>query len=229
MGFGGWQSPWPLQWGGGQTPIESALEALRAGVGKGHASEVDGVEWRWREARAIGIAIGMTMAERALSQYDARYATSGLAFYRELYGLDGYEDQDVRDRANSLADDNEDFGESLIEQKLQEIDGRFSLLSRTWEQSDTTIHGRTFTDWNRDDSFNLPNDQEETLWPNYSNYMQFVVKLDVVGVPTDADLASVAKARAFLDDELPAWVDYEIGGDAGFVLDQSLLDWDRFD
>ncbi len=223
----GWQCPYPFQWGGGETPIESALIALRAGVGKGHAAEQDGVEWRWREARAIGIAIAMAMGERALSQHEALHATSGLLFYRELYNLDGYSDQEIRERGHDFENDTADFGEQFIADKLLEIDGRFSLISRTWEQCDTTVHGRTFGDWNGDAPFNLQGGQNETRWPNYSNFMEFVIKLDVTGVPTDVDLGAVA--RAFLDDELPAWVDYEIGGEAGFILDESLLDWGRFD
>lgn len=229
MGFGGWQSCYPIQWGGGTTPIESALEALRAGVGKGHAPETDGVEWRWREARAIGIAIALCMSERAFAQFEPKFATSGIALYREMYGLDGYGDQEVRDRANDLESDTDDFGEAHILARLQEIDPRFSLQSRDWTQSDTTIFGRNFGDWAGNAPFDLDYGRNETLYPNYSNFMEFVVVLNTTGeFPNDIDLAAVAKAKAFLDDELPAWVNYEIGGEVGFTLDVSCLDWARF-
>lgn len=232
MGFGGWRSPWPLQWGGGDTPIDQALEALRAGVGKGHAPEQDGIEWRWREARAIGIAIGMTMAERAVSQFNPRFATSGITLYREMYELGGANDQEVRDAAGDAEADIDDFGEQQLLAKLQEIDPRFTFQNRTWEQSGTTMAGRTVGDWEGKAPFNFEDGGNDTAFPAYSDIYEFVIVLsgttpDVA--PTLADQEAIAKASAFLDDELPSWTGYTIGTTSGFVLDESLLDWGRFD
>lgn len=225
MGFG-WAAPWPLQWGGTPTPVESAYNALRAGVGKGHAADVDGAEWRWREARAIGIAIAMTMGERALMQFDPSTATSGLEFYVELFQLFGLSDQNVRVQAQAFQSDVQDTGTEALQEQLQAIDENFSISESSWASSVTTIHGAAF------EGLSLPfgfTDSSESLYPNFSS--AFVVNVVYAGGPpiSDAQTRAVEAARALLDDALPAWIDYAIGGDgSGFILDSSHLDWDRF-
>jgi hypothetical protein len=225
MGFG-WTGCWPLQWGGGPTPIDSALGALKAGVGKGHAADIDGAEWRWREARSIGIAIMMTMGERAVNQHNPSTATSAVPFYTELFQLFGFSDQQVRDQASTLANETGDTGTLALQEKLQAIDQNFSLLAVPYANSVTTMHGAAFEGLTL--KFNFVNTLE-TQYPNYST--EFMVNVAYAGGPptTDAQSNAVAAARALLDDELPAWVDYSIGaGDGGFILDSSHLDWDRF-
>jgi hypothetical protein len=229
MGFGGWQACWPLQWGGGPTLIESALDALRAGVGKGHAAEADGIDWRWREARAIGIAIGMAMADRMLSQFDATLATTGIRFYQELYFLEGYNDQQVRELAHQYDLATDDYGENDIRAVLQQIDARFEFITRPFDEASTTVAGRTFGDWAGNAPFNLPGGRNDTSYPNVSNMMTLEVVLPTDGeAPTADELVSVDRASAVLDETLPAWVDYNFGDADGFILDISLLDWSRF-
>jgi len=226
----GWQAPWPFQWGGGPTPIEQALSALRAGVGKGHAADQDGVEWRWREARAIGIAIAMTMGERALMQFYPETATSGLPFYADLFQLFGFSDQEIRDQASVLMRPREDAGTADLEALLQQIDGNFSLLDVPWENESTTVHGSAFeTDGV---SFHFEDARKESLYPNFSTAFLVHVAYDLSGAPPTSFAAqnAIRSARELLDDAIPAWCDYAIGGSAGgFILDASFLDWDRFD
>ncbi len=226
----GWQAPWPLQWGGGPTPVEQALSALLSGVGKGHAADVDGVERRWREARAVGIAAAMTMAERALMQFSPVTATSALPFYEELFALYGLSDQQIRERAQLLDMATDDFGVGDVERQLQQIDLSFSILNKPWGAIDTTVVGSAFeTDGA---PFHFATGAKETLYPNVSSAFVVNVAYDLSGAaPVGfSSQNSLMAARALLDDALPAWVDYEIGGTSGgFILDASFLDWDRFD
>lgn len=215
-----------MQWGGGPTPIESALDALRAGVGKGHAADVDGPEWRWREARAIGVAIGMTMAERAVMQFNPSTATSALPFYAELFRLFGLVDQDVRDQAQQLQNDTADSGTAALELKLKAIDDNFSIIDAPWASALTTMTGSAFE--GEGVRFGLI-DRMESIYPNVSSAFDLTVAYAGGPPSVDAQARAVAAARALLDEELPAWVGYSVGaGDGGFILDASHLDWDRF-
>jgi hypothetical protein len=226
----GWQAPWPFQWGGGPTPIDQALNALLAGVGKGHAADVDGVEWRWREARAIGIASAMTMGERALMQFSPGTATSAIQFYEELFSLYGFSEQQIRDRATVLSNASGDVGVGELELQLQAIDPGFSIIANDWDTASTTVHGSAFE--SEDLSFNFADGRGESLYPNVSSAFVIQVAYDLDGSPPTSYSSqnAMSAARALLDDALPAWVDYEIGGTpGGFILDSSFLDWDRFD
>ena len=226
----GWQAPWPFQWGGGPTPVEQALNALLSGVGKGHAADVDGVEWRWREARAIGIAIAMTMGERALMQFSPATATSGLPFYEELFSLYGFSDQQIRDRATLFTNATVDSGVGELEAQLQLIDPAFSILPFDWVSGTTTIHGSAFE--SDELPFNFADGRHETFYPNVSSAFVVQVAYDLGGSTPDSYSSqnAISAANALLDDALPAWVDYQVGGTAGgFILDVSFLDWDRFD
>lgn len=231
MSFG-WDSDFPVDLGGRESAIASVYRALRANVGQGHAADADGIDWRWREARAIALGAVYGMAEQALSQFHPSTATTGLKFYVELYGLEGYSDQEARNRASQLWLTAPLGGVPGLEQLLQEIDGRFSIDDQTWEQSITTMYGRAFGDWAGAAPFNLRSGRNETWYPNYSTALKVFVQLDTGAVsPTDADVVAMNKAKQLLDEELPAWVDYVAGGPAGFIFDgvNNHLDWNRFD
>jgi len=225
--MGGWSEPWPLHWGGAPTPIAAMLAALRAAVGKGHAADADGVEWRWREARAIALAIIGSHAERAQAQFEPRSATDALSFYRELCALpDGIGDELVRARADELLHSPGDVTSASIAADLKAIDERLTIVERPWAESTTTIAGRAFEDWGRLLPFNLG--RGDTLYPNYSDAFELVVLFDA-GLPPFGNTERLAReaAVAYLDDALPAWCTYRIlggGVPTGFILDLSPLD-----
>lgn len=168
------------------------------------------------------------MGERALNQFAPGTATSGLSFYADLFQLFGLPDQEIRDRATQLSIDIADAGTPSLLEKLKAIDPAFDIIELPWAQTVTTIHGAAF------EGTSLPfhySHSVETGYPNYSTAFVVNVTYDTGGEPpSDASqLRVIAEAKAFLDDELPAWVDYTIGsGDNGFILDSSHLDWDRF-
>lgn len=188
-------------------------------------AERDGVEWRWREARAIGLSIIASHAERALAQFEPRFATDALPFYRELYQLpQSASDSEVRSTADALSH------LTRIEQSLKNIDSRFSVLTRAWETETTTVPGRAFEDWAKTKPFNLKDGRGDTLYPNYSTAFDMTVLFDIGDQPPTGFVESgaLATARALLDDELPAWCGYSIIGAVGFVLGKSQLGWTGF-
>jgi len=224
----GWQSPWPLQWGGTPTPIEAALASLRAVVGKGHPADRDGIEWRWREARAIGLACVSVLMERAINQFYPATATDGLAFWRDLYSLpDSTPDQEARDTSAELFHREPKADIPTLTAELQSIDPRFIILEKPWSSMITTIHGRTVEPWSGTPAFNLPGGRGDTIAPNYSDAFSLAVQLTTGSTPPtgSTELKTLQRARDYLDDALPAWVSYEIMGSTGFILDTSPLDW----
>lgn len=229
MSFG-WDSDFPVDIGGSGSDFELMLQALVAGVGKGHAADEDGVEWRWRECQAEALSFAYNLAEGALAQFYPSSATAGLAYYRELFNLHGRSDQDVRDRASSLMLTQGLGGVPGLLERLKAIDNDFEIDELPWGQCITTIQGRAFEDWEGDAPFGFTNGRGETQFPNYSNALTVFIGLDTGdAAPTDVQLANVAEAEAMMNDDLPIWVDYIIGGRTGFILDESHLDWDRFD
>lgn len=214
MAIGGWQAGWPLQWGGGPTPIEAMLEAMRANVGKGHAADEDDVEWRWREARAIGFAAISGLQEKALSQFEPRYATDALDFYRDLHNIPfGVPDQVVRDLADGILHGPEDVSLPSVEQELTRIDERFSLITRPWSRSGTTIPGRAFEDWANRLPFRIGSSgRGDTLYPNFSNAFEILVHFENGGLwpETPEDRLAVDRAAEYLDGATPSWCTYAI-------------------
>jgi hypothetical protein len=233
MTWYGWKGGWPLQWGGGPTDIELINEGLRSSVGKGHMADSDGIEWRWRECRALGLSLVMTMAERGLNQFDPGKATDALSFYRELFRLpSNMADQSAREAADLLYHKKPELDVPSILDELRRIDQRFSILERPWAETTTTMHGRAFEDWDRENPFALfPNQRGDSYVPNYSNAFDLVVLFDTGTDPPVGNIenAALTAARAYLDDALPSWMNYTIAGSVGIILDVTPLDWGYFD
>lgn len=229
MQWNGWAGGWPMQWGGGPTLIESTHAALVAVVGQGHAADSDGIEWRWRECRAVGLAILTSYMDRALAQHDPQSATDALPFYREVFGLpDSLGDQDTRDTAHRKYHARPAADVPSVRAELKRIDPRFEILERGWSSSATTIPGRVFEDYTGAAPFRLG--RGDSLFPAFSHAFELVVLFDITDAPTGpVEATAVQLARDYLDEALPAWVGYSIMGSTGFILDQSPLDWTGFD
>lgn len=231
MWFYGWQGGWPLQWGGGPSAIEIARETLFANVGVGHAAKADGVDWRWREAKAGTYAALASLMEQAVAQHQPATATAALEFWRECYDVpNGLDDQQAREICSTRF--SHEFNPAAcpsVLERLQEIDPRFSIIVR--DDADEVVTypaARAFQDYEGAVPFNFPDGRDHSLAPMYSTRAIWFIHLDT-DFPEDGTVERVAveDATAFLQEEIPAWCDFQItGGDQdGFDLDVDNLDW----
>jgi hypothetical protein len=228
MTWFGWQGGWPLQFGGGPTPIEKINQALFDAVGKGHAADQDGVEWLWRNSRAVGLAMMSTLSERAVAQFDPRRATDALPYYRELFALPvDLSDQLAREAADIQYHTKPQADVPSIAATLANIDPRFSIVERPWGKTGTTVPGRTLEDWEGTAPFGIG--RGETLYPNYSNAFELVVLFDITTpVESVGERAALGQARRYLDSVLPSFDTYSIRGSIGFIVGSSPLGWTGF-
>lgn len=209
-GFG-WHNPWPLEWGGGPTEDEKTYEAMRSAVGNLAAVDDTGIDGLWRQCRAGAYASASTFVERAVLQAFPQVATDSLPLWEDFLRIIPTSDQTDEDRrqavvtaytSRSLADGAD------VAARLKAIDGRISVLSIPFSQATTVMMGGSF----------------EAAAPNYSSEFLIPVQIAITGSPTQADRESMTTGAKYLDETLPAWVDYYVVTGVGFTLDLSLLD-----
>lgn len=200
----GWAAPWPIQWGGGPTPIEQAMSALESAIGRGHAADDDGIEQRWREAKAVGLGCAMVAAERAAFDSYPQSAAD-LEQWRRAYRLrDTLSLEHVRQEAKFRFLDDDVVSVPDITKRLQRIDTRFSLLTRSWEESLTTMIGRSFqsyhdvSDGSAIDSPPFGNLMGETEFPYMSSKFELSILYDI-GV-VSSELAEYVTAGTAVND-----------------------------
>jgi hypothetical protein len=227
-GFG-WINPFPLEFGGGPTLVETTYRALRSAVGEGGSAKddentIDGV---WRQARASALAAAFATGERALLQFFPGSATDALPYYEELFGLvpeDEDDDPARRREAERRYTYEVDAAVPTITADLQRIDPRFSVIEIDHTHSVVTVFGRAFEDLAGTLPFN--GGRKSTLFANYSTDLIVFVLFDVgSGIdPAPADAALLRDAIDYLNTSLPTWVNFQTTLADGFILDESLLD-----
>lgn len=229
MGGFGWVNPFPFEFGGGPTLVESTYRALRAAVGLGGSAEddentIDGV---WRQARASALAAAFATGERAVVNFFPGHSTDLLPYYEELLGIvpEDEENEPARRReAERRYTAEVDASVPALAADLARIDSRFSVLEVTKAQSIDTLLGRAFEDF----AATLPfgGGRKSTGFPNFSTDFVVFVLLDLgSGVdPEPAEEAILREGQDFLNDALPTWVDFQTSLADGFILDESLLD-----
>jgi hypothetical protein len=229
MGGFGWHNPFPFEFGGGATLVESTYRALRASVGLGGSAEddentIDGV---WRQARASGLAAAFATGERAVVNFFPGRATDLLAYYEELLLIvpENEDDEPGRRREAERRWTYEvDASTPSVSADLERIDERFSVLEIDKAQVVETVFGRAFEDF----AGTLPfgGGRKSSQFANFSTDFVLFVLFDLgsgaLAGPTEAAL--LREASDLLNLTLPTWVNFQQSTADGFILDESLLD-----
>lgn len=225
MGGWGWQNGWPYQWGGGSTFEERAYVAMRDVLGRDGAGPEDAsIEDAWRRERAKLIGACVAAGERAANQAHPARATDALPYYEQLLALSdaGPMDERLREAARRFTEQPLADGLSLLE-SLQAIDPRFELIEVPREATIIMHEGRVFEDF----AATLPFGGGRTAsdFGLVSSEYHVHARLPVgPAPPSAADRLSLQRARALLDERLPAWVTYRLTTSGGVVLDASPMD-----
>jgi hypothetical protein len=226
MSFG-WRNPLPFQVGGDPSSTELVYAALRSARGQGGSGPEGGVRDLWDRARATAIAKGSEAVERAVLQAFPRTMTAHLPVWERILGVPEEETLPARQRAIELAMTAQiDATYPGLRDSLQKIDPAFTIEWVPPEEAMTTMAGRIFQQLPGTVGLLpfFPDGRKSTAWPNYSD--GFVVRVRYVQVPGVQPSDDVmSKARELLQNQLPAWVDFDLyllsagpEGD-GFYLD----------
>lgn len=228
MGGFGWHNPFPLEFGGGATHVETIYAALRSAVGIGGSAEDDEtIEGIWRQARASGLAAAATTGERAVVNAFPGHATDLLEYYETLLGATpDLADSEIERQlvVETLWTERVRAAVPDIAADLAAIDARFSIVSVSHAEADETILGRMFEDL----AGTLPfgGGRHSTLFGNYSTEFIVFVLFDIGSgnTPSTSEQHLIDLAAAHLNKTLPAHVDFQITSGFGFELDLDLLD-----
>jgi hypothetical protein len=247
--FGG-GNPFPFQFGGSKTPTEQAYDLLKQAVGVGNSAAQEdpdkSIIESWRFARARGLSSVMDV-ERAVSNAFPNIATDFIPVYEQILGLSfpvGTPDETKRKDLTTAYTRAIDATLPKLEADLKEIEPTVTLVVIDYDPLDPLAArdqtrdgqvGRYFEDWDPADPdasgppFNLPRGAglaKITSFPNFSD--DFILKVEYplpVGTLSAFNKRQITRMQDFLNDALPAWVGFTIfTKDAGFVLDQDLLD-----
>jgi hypothetical protein len=240
----GWMSPLPIRLGGGATRIERYYRGLRSAIGDGGAGPPGGLEdvWRMIEARAIG------------ASYDACARAAHQMWPQTMTDLlDGWEAKLGLPRAPTLVERQAVVRLALIREldaslpamriELQDIDPNLDIENVDWTEEPMTQFGRAFgplpgvSDLAYGTGRNAG--RVASAWPNWSFGFLVRVRYQLPAGETLIPVASRARAEDYLNEVLPAWVDFELynladGSDGlGFYLEggpngDSLLDQTAF-
>lgn len=233
MGLG---EPLSLALGGGPSPQEEVYDAMFQNVGDGIQGPEGSLVEKWRNARARGIAV-FTNDERATAQAFPEISTDYLPVWEDILDIPPSPSASIAERQSTvLAAYTRVIDASFpkLTSGLQEIDPLLSILLIPHDLIRTTVPGRGFQDWDpasvqaSGPPFRLGSGavgDDATAFPNFSDEFILTVLFDVgAGVLTVANQRKFAEAQALLNESLPAWVDFRMFTECGFILDQDILD-----
>lgn len=204
-------NPCAFQCGGGPTLPEKIYEQLRSGLGKNGAGPEDGIEDRWRQAKALAIAKALDVQERAAMQAFPNLGVEHLPIYEAILGL--REGENLADRTDAVTaayvgvPDATDPG---LEAALQRIDSTISLVVVDATESLVAHFGKPFQIGAAT--------QDPAEWPAYSEHLFAFIHWPVI------DETKRPLVERLLNKSLPSWCDWVIYQSVGFVLDESPLD-----
>ena len=232
MGKIGSGNPLAFVVGGLKSDPEQINESLKQFVGEKNYAEDGTIEADWRLARARGLAAGYS-DERAFKQNFPDRITDYIDEYAEMLGLSFGEDVPQEDQRQAITRKWTDTGGSVtedLENKLKEIDPRFSILEVDEDTIKTTASGRWFEEYTpgtEGPAFGA--DFKNTEYPNYSNRHVCYVDFNVTAASWNKEAQVAAnEAAQVLNDNLPSWVSFVIGYTGGFFLDIDRLDIGAF-
>lgn len=231
MGKIGGGNPIPFEIGGGPSSSEAAYNAMRSAVGIGGAAEDGTIEAAWRMARARGLRAAFCEG-RVAAQYFPDRCTDSIPAFEEILELAPSPDASDEARRQDVLDrwiDSSDYSTSGIEDRLQEIDSRFSIIDNDRDTATITQYGRAFEDWDPTDGDACGPDfggRDCSDWPGYSSDFNCIVMFALdAGAITGAARKKIERAKDLLNRLLPSWVDFMFTRTTdGFTLDTDLLD-----
>lgn len=224
-GFG-WFNPFPMQFGGDETPIEDVDRTLRSVVGKTTVSNEEGILALWRNSLAYGIGLVSQMNERVALQVFPRLSTDLLPYYERV--LQSYlppvaSDEERRTDVGARWTAQAKFLQSDLEAGLQLIDASYSILTPEDDETAVTEWGRWFQDLLGTLPFGL---RESTLFANYSTHFVMTAVFDNGGGSlSPEDELVILSGRRLLSAALPAWMLHQVVTSVGFNLDEDPLDY----
>lgn len=235
MSFIGGKSPLPYAVGGGPSSTEQLYDALKQMVGKGGSADEQTIESEWRLAKARTVAAGEAMV-RALYQGIPPLSTSFIPVWEIVLGIltnEALSDEERRQTITDRLAGQIEANTPDLTTQLQEIDPLFSILPAQSDPARVTVSARAFEDFDPDDSEAagpaFGGGRTFTSFPNFSDWFICVVQYTIPsGTLTGEQANRISRAKELLNEVLPAWVDYRIISDVGFILDQSLLDIGAF-
>jgi hypothetical protein len=210
-------NPLPFRVGGGPTPTSRAYRVIKDAVGEGgSATNEQGIDGLWRRSRAKGLAAATSSTRRALLQAFPFLATDLLPYYERVLGISPPTGATEPQRVDVVV---ERWTRAAIastpelEEGLQKIDARLSILTDTDDTSVTTHAGRVFEAYDAADEgpvFNLPGGLSQL--PNFSTRQIVNVhfELGYAGVPNAADQVIIERARELLRTALGSDTDFTI-------------------
>ena len=233
MGLG---EPLSLALGGGPSPQEEIYDAMFQNVGDGIQSSDDSLVEKWRNARARGIAV-FTEDDRATAQAFPDISTDYLPVWEDILDIPPDPAASITERqATVLAAYTRIIDASFpkLQDALTTIDALMTILLVPHDLIRTTVPGRAFEDWDPTNSlasgppFNLGTGSvgdNATGFPNFSDDFILFVLFDIgPGILSVANQLKFAEAQVQLNESLPAWVDFRLFTECGFILDQDPLD-----
>lgn len=208
MGSFGWS--FGLDFGGAPSGDEKMYNALRSLLGEGGVSIVpEGIDDLEVQADAQALAAIAAFDERAAMQVFPGNAIDAVDGYSELLGIvpsKSDTEEDVRELAATewVARNSAEIPTLLV--RLQAIDPRISILDEAWANAKVTRPGMPFYPYSTSPWMNPPNGAS---LPLYSSRSEFFVLLNLGApgrIPTEDDLAVIARVKNLLKIVLPAEV-----------------------
>lgn len=236
MAFG---NPMAFEIGGGPSAQEQIYAAIKSAVGEGNSADggvYDTIAEAWRFAKSRGLAIYLA-DDRAIAQHTPVTASDKLATFERLLGV--HFSKGVTQEARRAA---------LIEKYTYEIDDTTAGLLAALQKINPAVEiqrlgrelgresqfGRAFEDYDPN-SFkasgpafamhHAPAGDKCTLFANYSSDFVLLVQSPIVLASFgEHDKHILEQLKNLLNENLPAWVDFRLYVNCGFILDQDLLD-----
>lgn len=228
-------NPIPFEIGGGPSSSETTYNVLKSAVGEGGSAAEGTIEAAWRWAKARGLRAGLCEPRAAICYLPDRCFDT-ISVFENVLEISPSPDASDESRRQDVLDkwiDSADYSSDGIEERLQAIDSRFSVVMNDYDTSTVTQQGRAFEDWDPTDGAACGPDYgvaSSSMIPNYSSDFNFIVLFPLdAGTLSSENRIKLARARALLNELLPAWVNWMfIRTTTGFVLDTDLLDLGSF-
>lgn len=234
-------NPLSFELGGGPSPQEQVYDSMYQAVGDGIRAPEDTIVEAWRRSRARGIA-AFILDDRATVQAFPDLSTDYLPVWEEILEINPPSDATDDERRAAVVEQYTraiDATYPKLSDKLDSIDDLMEILLIPHEYVRTTVPGRGFEDWDptapkasgppmRLGATGSAGDNA-TAFPNFSDEMIIHVLFDIGGGAISvSNQRALEEAKEELNESLPAWVDFRLFTDCGFILDADLLDITAF-
>jgi len=221
----------PFRFGGEPSLQRKAFDALVTIEGVGFTPGDDPlgdqtIDGAWHQAIASGLGALASFGEAAVWQAFPTTVSDLIPEYERI--LDIIPPLDASDESRRqvithewLGNINSDFTGLLAD--LRAVDSRFAIQAPDHFISRGTDFGKVFDPLVGELGFGGAG---ASRYPNFSDDYSMNVLLDVgEGVPATGTIGQLrTRGEQIISDSIPAWCDYNLFLDAGFVLDRSLLD-----